>query len=100
MEAGVVKHGTDLGGLLGFSCADLQVGPISTVWSSCGGCKGVRLDLHQATHDGFCWMEDSAHGGGASGGGQAGASGGHFALLNKQPGWSYLLGAGACLDGD
>ena len=87
----------DFGGLLGFSCADLQVGP---GWFSCPGHKDVKLDLHQATHDGFCWPEDSAYEGGAGGGGRAGASGGHVALLNHQLGWPYLLGAGACWYGD
>ena len=59
-EAGVIKHGTDLGGLLGFSCADLQVSPISI-----GGppVQATKV-LHEATHDGFCWMEDGMHGGG------------------------------------
>ena len=100
MESGVIKHETDFGGLLGFSCADLQVGPIGFGWSSHPGCKCVGLDLHQATHDGFCMMEDSACSGGACGGGGAGASGGQFALLNNLPGWSYLLGTGACWYGD
>ena len=62
----------DLGGLQGFSCADHHVSPIR-VGCSCPGCKGVRLDLHQATHDGFCWPEYGACGGGACGGGGAGA---------------------------
>ena len=43
----------DLGGLLGFSCADLQVGPLSIGWSSCPRQKGVRLDLHQPPMIGF-----------------------------------------------
>ena len=38
------------------------------------GHKDVRLDLHQATHDGFCWPEHGVHGGGACGGGGARAS--------------------------
>ena len=74
----------DLGGLLGLSCADLQVSPISIGWSSCPGCKGVRLDLYQVSHDGFTWTEDGVHGGGASGSGRARASGGHFVFLNNQ----------------
>ena len=41
-------------------------------------------------------IEDGVHGGGASSGGRARASGGHVVLLNNQPGWSYLLGTGAC----
>ena len=85
---------------MGFSCADLQVGPISIGCSSLTGQKDVRLDLHQATHDGFCWSEDGACGGVACGSSRAGASGGHVALLNNQLGWLYLLGAGACWCGD
>ena len=57
MKTGVIKHGADLGGQLGFSCADLQVSPVRVGYSSCPGHTGVRLDLHQATHDGFCWLK-------------------------------------------
>ena len=53
MEARVIKHGMDLRGLVGVGCADQQVSPVSIRWSSYPGCKGVRLDLHYATHDGF-----------------------------------------------
>ena len=100
METRVVEHGMDLGGLLGFSCTDLQVNPISVGWSSHPGSKGVRLDLHQATYDGFCWPEDGVCGVGAGGSGRARASGGHVALPNNQPGQSILLGTGACWCGD
>ena len=94
METGVVEHGMDLGGLLGFSCADLQVSPIGVRCSSHPGHKGVRLDLHQATPDGFRQPENHAHGGGVCGSGIAGASRGQFALLNNQLGGSicWVLG--------
>ena len=91
METRVVNHGADLGTLLGFSCADLQGILIHVGCSSHPGQKGVRLDLHQATHDGFHWPKDGVHWGDG-----ARASRGHVALLNNQPGWSYLLGTGTC----
>ena len=56
VEVGVVKHGMDLGGLLGVSCADLQFHPGGLGLSSCPGCEGVRLYIH----DGLCWMKDRA----------------------------------------
>ena len=58
METRVIEYGADLGGILGFSCADLQVSPIRVGCSSDPGCKGIRLDLHKATHDGFHWLKD------------------------------------------
>ena len=64
METGVIKHGEDLGGLLGFSCAELQGGAIQVGCSSHPGHKGVILDLHKATHDGFCWTKSGPCGGG------------------------------------
>ena len=69
METGVIKHGADLGGLLGVSCADLQVGPVQVGYSFHPGCIGVRLDLHQAAHGWFLWPKDSMQGGGACGSG-------------------------------
>ena len=43
------------------------------------------------------FTEDGVYGEGAGGGGRARASGGHFALLNNQLGWLYLLRTGALL---
>ena len=62
METRVVNHAADLGTLLGYSCADLQGNPIHVGCSSHPGQKGVRLDLHQATDDGFHWPDDGVHG--------------------------------------
>ena len=58
METRIIIHGANLGGLLGFSCAVLRVSPVRVGCSSHPGCRGVRLDLHQATHDGFCGLKD------------------------------------------
>ena len=62
METGVIKHGVDLGGLLGFSCPGLQVSLVQAGYSSPPGCIGVRLDQHQVAHDRFHWQNYSTHG--------------------------------------
>ena len=57
-----VKHAADLGGLLEVSCTDLQVSPVQVGDSSCPGHMGIRLNLNQATHDGFLWPKGSVCG--------------------------------------
>ena len=87
-------------------CVECDLAEPESLASLGGSAPGVvdgilsRLDLHQATHNGFCWLEDGACGGGASGSGRARTCGGHVVFLNNQLGQSYLLGAVACWCGD